>query len=272
MPPKLINLGFKRSKTRIIRKMTTTSDKGKAAITVDPKDPKTRFYTKVEKNQFNLPSRITHMTPEMHKILKRNPEVVTFLENILIKKERSSNRLETENGIFILKQKTSNEGFTNNGIFELWYMDKKTTEQKTYFIKRYPYLSNWGNAEAEFLAVKEMERLGFNIIRPQFAITDIKNRTPNIIVYDYTNLMPYPKAVIARRINGTEILEIEEIFKKLKASKALKKLNDFHTLTKRTAPNNNVFVKRLLNGKLKLYFSDLYWEEEAYKQKREEYL
>jgi len=271
MPIRNITLGSRlRSKVRIIRKITT-KDNGKAAITVDPKNPETRFYTKVEKNQFNLPSRITHMTPEAHRILKENPELPNFLKQELSQKgKRIDARLETKNGIFILRD-FENNGLTNNGTFSLWYMDKKTITNKTYFIKRYPNLTSWGNAEAEFLAVKEIERLGFNIIKPQFAITDIA-KTPNIIIYDYTNLLSYPQAVIKKKISGSEILKIEETFTKLVKSPALKNLNDFHTFTYRVSPNKNVFVERLPNGKLKLYFTDIYWEEEAYKRKREEYL
>ena len=268
--PRNITLGSRlRSKVRTIRKITT-KDNGKAAITRDPKDPRTRFYTKVEKNQFNLPSKIMHMTPEAHRILKDNPKLPNFLKQELSKNRIINARLETKNGIFILKA-VDNIGNTNKGTFSLWYMDKNTTAHKTYFIKRYSYLNYWANAEAEFLAVKEMERLGFNIIKPEFAITDIKNGIPNIIVYDYTNLLPYPEAVIHRKISGSEILEIEKVFTKLKKLPELNNLQDFYSLPKIPAPNNNVFVKRLPNGKLKLYFTDLYWKEGTY-TKREEYL
>ncbi|MFA5746282.1 MAG: hypothetical protein WC932_05500 [archaeon] len=250
----------------------TTSDKGKIAITVDPKNPKNRFYTKVEKNQFNLPSRITHLTPEARRILKENPELIEFVQKEFLKKNTTINaKLETKTGLFRLQEKRMN-GSTHNKICELLFKDKKTGKIKKYFVKEYLSLSTVGNAEAEFLAVKEMERLGFNIIKPQFAITKIKHGTPNIVVYDYTNLETYHDAFINGKIKIAEMLEIEDVFKKLPKSLELKELEDYYRYHYRFEPNNNVFVKRLPNGKLKLYFTDLYWEEKAYKRKKEEYL
>ena len=273
MPVRNITLGSRlRSKVRTIRKITT-KDNGKAAITVDPKDPRTKFYTKVEKNQFNLASRITHMTPEAHRILKENPELVTFLETELKKKTVIKAKLETNKGKFILREKDFfGHGETHIKICELLYKDKKTGKVKRYFVKEYSRVSDFGNAEAEFLAVKEIERLGFNIIKPQFATTDIRKGTPNIIVYDFTNLKTYKQAVISGEINRREILETESLFKKLQNSERLLHLCDFCTHNYRHEPNNNVFVKRLPNGKLRFYFTDLFWTEEAYKRKREEYL
>lgn len=273
MPVRNITLGSRlRSKVRTIRKITT-KDNGKAAITVDPKDPRTKFYTKVEKNQFNLPSKITHMTPEAHRILKENPELVTFLETELKKKTVIKAKLETKKGKFILREKDFfGHGETHNKICELLYKDKKTGKVKKYFVKEYSRVSDFGNAEAEFLAVKEMERLGFNIIKPQFATTDIRKGTPNIIVYDFTDLKTYKQAVMSREVFGHEILEVEKAFDNLRKSQILKDINDYWIYNYRYEPSNNVFVKRLPNGKLRFYFTDLFWTEEAYKRKREEYL
>lgn len=274
MPPKLINLGFKRSKTRKIKKITT-SNGDKVSITVDSKNPKTRFYTKVEKNQFSLPSRITHMTPEAHRVLKENPELISFLETELSKKTPIKARLETQNGKFILREKDFfSYGETHNKICELLYKDKKTGKIKKYFVKKYSRLSDFGNAEAEFLAVKEMERLGFNIIKPQFATTSFEAKNLNIIAYDFTNLETYHQAFLKRKINGREILEIEDIYKKLQKSLTDRGLEDFYRIyDNRPEPHHNVFVKRLANGKLKFYFTDLLWgKEETYNKKRDEYL
>ena len=273
MPLRNITLGSRlRSKVRTVRKLTT-KDNSKVSITVDPKNPKTRFYTKVEKNQFNLPSRITHMTPEAHRVLKENPELTSFLETEISKRTPIKAKLETQNGRFMLREINAISGNTHHKICELLYKDKNTGKVKKYFVKLYSQLSYFGNAEAEFLAVKEIERLGFNIIKPQFAITNIKKGDPNVIIYDFTNLETYHQAILNQKINGKEIIEIEEAYKKLQKALTKRGLEDFYRHNYRFEPNHNVFVRRLANGKLKFYFTDLLWgDEKIYKKKREEYL
>lgn len=256
MPVRNITLGSRlRSKVRTIRKITT-KDNGKAAITVDPKDPKTRFYTKVEKNQFNLASKITHMTPEVHRILKENPALPEFILN------NKSGKLETNNGIFTLSE-LNKKGYRN--YFSCEYYSKISKTAKRYFIKKQLSSSSWANAEAEFLAVREMEKLGLNVIKPQFAISDIKHTTPQIIVYDCVDLKTFGWHINNGSLTKPEMYGIERKIEKLKQNKKLQKLKDFDNL-------ENIFVERLPNGKLKLYFTDIYWEENAYKRKREEYL
>jgi len=273
MPLRNITLGSRlRSKVRTVRKLTT-KDNSKVSITRDPKNPKTRFYTKFEKNQFSLASRITHMTPEAHRVLKENPELTSFLETEISKRTPIKARLETQNGRFILREINAISGNTHHKICELLYKDKNTGKVKKYFVKLYSQLSYFGNAEAEFLAVKEIERLGFNIIKPQFAITNIKKGDPNVIIYDFTNLETYHQAILNQKINGKEIIEIEEAYKKLQKALTKRGLEDFYRYHLRFEPNHNVFVRRLANGKLKFYFTDLLWgDEKIYKKKREEYL
>jgi hypothetical protein len=115
-----------------------------------------------------------------------------------------------------------------------------------------------------------MERLGLNVIKPQFSFTDLNNRSANIMIYDFTNLNNYYDAVIKRKIAGSEILQAEELFKRLEKSKFFSKFDDFTRFDSRVVPHN-VFVKRLPAGKLKFYFSDICLTKEAYDKRKERY-
>jgi len=275
MPARNITLGSKlRTRERKIRKIVVKD--GKVAVALDPNNPKNRFYTKVEKDSSNRPSRITHIAFEARTILKENPELLSFLEVELKKKNQIKTKLETLNGTFILEEKQPYDGYSYNKTFVLAHKNKKTGRTKKYFIKEYPKhqeQSTSSSAQSEFLAVMEMHRLGFNIIKPEFAITDLKNGLPNIIVYDFTNMKTYKDAVISGKITGSEILESEKLFENIcRSKKLLKDLTDFSFKSYDRHTPKNVFVKRLPNGKLRFYFSDIYWENEAYKRKMEEYL
>jgi len=257
MIPKCVNIGSRIPRLRIIRKLSTT-DGGKVAITVDPKNPKDKFYTKIENNQFNLASRITHLTPEARAIIKENPEIVEFLE------KATPGKLETKNGIFELR-KIYPKGFRNSEIYKLLFINKNTKKTKKYFLKKNTDNHSSTTAEAEFLAVKEFERLGFNIIKPQFATTNIKSNEPSIIVYDFTNYKTVNSALKSGKLTKKEYAKLEATLNHLQNNLQLKHLRDY-------AHSENVFVKKSPSGGLNLYFTDIYWEIEAYREKREEYL
>ena len=270
---KKINLGVKKprigSKQRVVKKRSV-SQGNSVLITIDPKNPKNKYYTKVERTKDNKLSKITHVTTLAKEVLKENPELITFLEEKLSKPTPDLKaRLETKNGSFRLMELTNYQ--SNALIYELRYKNKNTGETKRYFVKKNArhYLENL-NPDSEFLAIKEMERLGLNVIKPQFSFTDLNNSSSNIIIYDFTNLNNYYDAVIKRKIAGSEILQAEELFKRLEKSKFFSKFDDFTRFDSRVVPHN-VFVKRLLNGKLEFYFSDICLTKEAYDKRKERY-
>lgn len=266
MPPR-ITLGSKRpkigSKQRVSKKRKV-QDKD-ITITVDPKNPKNKYYSKIQQVK-GKPVKITHITSTAKQILKENPELVSFLEQQLSRSVPNLKaKLETKNGSFRLKELFNFESASL--IYELKYKNKNNKDIKRFFIKNNTnYLKN-RSTDSEFLAVKEIEKLGFNVIKPQLSFTDLNNRNTNIIVYDFTNLNSYYNAVIKKKITGSEILLAEKVFKKLDKSDLLKDFDDFTRYHNGIIPHN-VFVKRLSDGRLRFYFSDLFLKTEAYNKIR----
>ena len=263
-----ITLGSKRpkigSKQRVLKKRTI-KDKD-VIITLDPKNPKNKYYSKIQSIN-GKPVKITHITSTAKQILKENPKLISFLEEQLFSSKQDVRaKLETKNGSFRLRELFNYQSASL--IYELKYKNKNTGEVKRFFIKKKSkyYLENT-TPDSEFLAVKEIERLGFNVIKPQFSFTDLSNRKTNIIVYDFTNLDSYYDAIIKKKIKGSEILLAEKIFKKLEKSNILKDVNDFTRYHDGVIPHN-VFVKRLSDGRLKFYFSDQFLRIEAYNKLR----
>lgn len=272
---KLVNLGFKKNKqANKIKKLKITKNED-AAITIDKKNSQNKFYTKIKTNiQGNrkIISEILHITPEIKTILKNNPEVLKFLETTLSKKKLLYSKFKIKNITISIKEiKNRGSGHMHNRLGKIIYKDKKTGNTKIYFLKEYAKLPEHYNATAEFLAVKEIEKYGFNIIKPKFAYRNKDGKS--IILYDFTNLETYKEMVAAKKITREEKINLEKIFKNLRHVKELMPLNDFTDYNNdRYSPNANIFVKRLKDGRLKLYFSDLFWDKEDYYKKINEYL
>lgn len=221
---------------------------------------KTQFYSINYKNGSKL-----NLSVKGKSFLKKFPELHDFLmnaffengklkdkpknKNLILKKHVIENKTN-KNYAFHLKDIHSMYGRSHQNLCKLNIKDISNKKNYNFFIKIYDF----AQAHNEFIANQGFQKFGLNTIKPHYAYTNSRN---SIIVYDFTNMLTVREAYNKKIISYDKYDEIEKkLFALHKHNLSIKQDNKFLNKIQDYQNTSNVFI-RTVNGKAKLYFTDL---------------